>query len=365
MRILFATNLTEWGGGEFWMLTAAVGMRDRGHDVRLLVAEGAELGHRAAAVDLTVDTLQFHGDLDPVTTWRFWRHCRRHHIDVLCLNMDKVLRVGGLGARLAGTTVIPRRGSEMPVGSKLSHKFVYLNVAAGVIANSQATRNTMLESAPWLPPQKVRVIYNGINVDCPVDASARRRVREEMGASDTTPVIGMVGELTNRKNHRVVVECLVELREQWPDLQLWIAGEGPEWDALSGLAEKSGVADGLRLLGFRQDVPDLIQGMDLLCHPALREGFGYAIVEAMVAGCPVIAARTSNIPEIVAEGRTGLLVEPDDRDGWLQSILALLGDFERSRMLAEAAKTEARERFSVDRMLDETESYFRELHGGR
>lgn len=365
MRILLSSNLTEWGGGELWMLTTALGLRERGHEVRLAVAVGSVLGHRAATADLPVHALRFRGDLDPANTWRYWRLCREHRIDVLCLNMDKVLRVGGLGARLAGAKVIPRRGSEMPVGSKISHRFVYLKVAAGVIANSQATRNTMLESAPWLTPEKIRVIYNGIDADRSVDSEARGRVRGEMGAAETTPVVGMIGELTSRKNHRVVVERLVELRERWPDLQVWIAGEGPEWDHLARIATDAGVADGLRLLGFRNDVPDLLAGVDVFCHPALREGFGYAIVEAMVAGCPVVAARTSNIPEIVDEGRTGLLVDPYDGEGWRDAVVSLLDDPGRRRSLILAARSEARARFSVVRMLDETEAYFREIHANR
>jgi len=360
MRILFSSCLDEWGGGEHWMLSAAVGLRGRGHDVRLACRDDGALGRHAAEAGLPVDDLRFRGDLDPATSWRFWRICRRHRIDLCCLNMDKVLRVTGPAARLAGAAVVPRRGSESPVGGKISHKIAYLKVADGVIANSTATRRTMLDSAPWLPPGKIRIIYNGIDCGRYADASARERVRRELGAGPDDPVIGMVGELTSRKNHRAVVSRLAALRERFPGLQVWIAGEGPERDALAELA-----GDGLRLLGFRDDVPDLLQGVDLFCHPALREGFGYVIVEAMAAGKPVIVARASNLPEIVGDEETGLLVDPIDEAAWETAIADLLADPERAGVLAAAGRARANTAFDIERMLDEVEAYFVECRARR
>ncbi len=362
MRLLFSSCLTEWGGGEHWMLSAARGLSARGHAVRLACHVGSELGRRAAAAGLPVDELRFKGDLDPATSWRVWCICRRHRIDLCCLNMDKVLRVAGPAARLAGAAVVPRRGSESPVGGKLSHKYAYLKVADGVIANSGATRDTMLASASWLPPDRIKVIYNGIDCARFADASARERVRAELGAGPDDPVIVMVGELTSRKNHRVVVERLAALRARHPGLQLWIVGEGPE---RASLAAAAGEGDALRLLGFRDDVPDLLQGADLFCHPALREGFGYAIAEAMAAGKPVIAARASNIPEIVLDGETGLLAAPDDGAAWETAIGGLLADPERAAALAAAGRERARARYALDRMLDETEAYFRACRARR
>jgi glycosyltransferase involved in cell wall biosynthesis len=276
--------------------------------------------------------------------------------------MDKVLRVAGPAARLAGAAVVPRRGSESPLGGKISHKLAYLKVAAGVIANSQATRTTLLASAPWLPGDKVRVIANGIDVGrYAPDAVARDAVRAEAGAGPRTPVVGMVGELTTRKNHLVVVRQLGALCSRFPGLQLWIAGEGPERGALVEAARAAGAAGALRLLGFRDDVPRILQGIDVFCHPARREGFGYAVVEAMAAGRPVVVARASNLPEIVPDGEAGLLRDPDDGDGWREAVAALLGDAALAARLAGAGRRRAGALYSCERMFGEVEDYFREV----
>ncbi len=342
------------------MLTAALGLRERGHQVRLVCAEGSQLGLRAREAGLPVDEVVFHGDLDPGLSFRYWQICRRHQIELLCLNMDKVLRVAGPPAKLAGATVVPRRGSDPPVGSKASHKFAYLKIAEGVIANSMATRSTMLTSATWLPEEKIRVIYNGIATEkYKPDTGLRAEVRTELGLNTQTRVLGMVGELTTRKNHQIILEQMPALLKHEPQLQLIIAGQGPQMPVLAQQVEQMGISDSVQLLGFRNDVPRLLQAMDIFVHPALREGFGYVVVEAMASGLPVIVTNTSNLPEIVTEGQTGLLCAPADGAQWRQQILKLLADQTLAQDLARSGYQQAQGRFSFTRMLDELEDYFR------
>ena len=174
--------------------------------------------------------------------------------------------------------MIPRRGSEQPIGGRLTHRLTWKHIATGAIANSQATCRTMVESAPWLPPERIRVIYNGIHLDHFLDPDLRVAIRGMMGVEPETPVIGMVGELSDRKNHILVVRLLPALISRFPDLQIWIVGEGDQRQVLLDEAERLGVSEHLHLLGFRDDVPALITGMDLLAHPSLREGFGYVLV---------------------------------------------------------------------------------------
>ncbi len=364
MNILFASCIEHWGGGENWMLSAALGLRDRGHGVRLAARRGSELHKRGQAAGLAVTGIRFHGDFDPVASFTFWRLCRRHRIDVLCTNMDKVLRIAGPAARLAGVdAVVPRRGSEMPIGNRISHKLTWKHIAAGAIANSEATRRTMLESAPWLPADQVRVIYNGIDLERYARPETREAVRGMMGSDEDTPVIGMVGELTGRKNHMLVVRCLPAIVERLPDAQVWIVGEGDQREELLDEAEHLGVRDHLHLLGFRDDVPELLGAVDVLAHPALMEGFGYVLVEAMASGRPVVAAATSNIPEIVVDGLTGYLCAPEDAEIWTRRLLEVLEDGALQQRLGQAGQQRAQELFSFERMISEVEAYFGELAG--
>jgi len=365
MNLLFASSIATWGGGENWMLSALEGMAGRGHRVWLAGRPGSELVRRAGALGLECVEMDYRGDFDPRTFWRFFRHCRRENIDVLCTNMQRVLRIAGPAARLAGVrAVVPRVGSQSPLGGKISHRWAWRHVAAGIIANSGATADTLRESAPWLPPGHIRTIYNGLRLErYAATAERRAEARRRLGTAPEAPVIGMVGELTTRKNHILVLRRLPALIERFPGLRLWIIGEGDQREVLRTEADRLGVAGHLVLAGFRDDVPDLICGMDLLAHPALMEGFGYVLVEAMAAGLPVVAAHASNLPEIVDEGETGYLIDPADAAQWENRLCEVLADDELRAQLGARGRRRAHERFGFERMLDDLESYFAELSG--
>ncbi len=365
MNLLFASSIATWGGGENWMLSAVEGMRSRGHRVGLAGRPGSELIGRASERGIDNIEMDFRGDFDPRTFWRFHQYCRRERIDVLCTNMQRVLRIAGPAARLAGVrAVVPRVGSQSPLGGKISHRWAWRHVASGIIANSRATSETLYRSAPWLPPGRVRTIYNGLHLDRYGNTAERRaEARHKLGTPLGVPVIGMVGELTTRKNHILVLRSLPTLVERYPELRLWVIGEGDQRDVLENEASRLGVSDHLVLTGFRDDVPDLICGMDLLAHPALMEGFGYVLVEAMAASLPVVAANTSNLPEIVDEGGTGYLIDPDDPRAWTERLLQVLADPELRARLGARGSEQARERFGFERMLEELEGYFLELSG--
>ena len=172
MNLLFASCIPTWGGGENWMLSAMLGLRERGHRIHLAGRSGSELVLRARAENMVCTEIDYRGDFDPRTFWRFFRLCRSGQIDVLCLNMQRVLRIAGPAARLAGVkAVIPRVGSQAPLGGKPSHVWAWKYVANGIIANSRATGQTLLESASWLPPDRVRIRSEDTDIS-PLDLGA-------------------------------------------------------------------------------------------------------------------------------------------------------------------------------------------------
>ena len=345
------------------MLSAMLGLRERGHRIHLAGRSGSELVLRARAENMPCTEIDYRGDFDPRTFWRFFRLCRSGQIDVLCLNMQRVLRIAGPAARLAGVkAVIPRVGSQAPLGGKPSHVWAWKYVANGIIANSRATGQTLLESASWLPPDRVRVIYNGLHLDrFAANPGRREAARACLNTPVDVPVIGMIGELTTRKNHLLIVRQLPTLVKKFPGLKLWILGAGDQEATLIAEAKRLGVSEHLVLAGFRTDVQELIPGMDVLAHPALMEGFGYVLVEAMAAGLPVVAADASNLPEIIDDGVTGWLLSPQDGALWADRLGELLADPEMARKMGDVGRRQARERFTFERMLDELEAYFGEF----
>jgi glycosyltransferase involved in cell wall biosynthesis len=204
-----------------------------------------------------------------------------------------------------------------------------------------------LEEWIGLPEGTVRTIHNGMP-----DFSVDPRPRVADGA-----VIGNVGRLEWQKGQDVLVRAMPEL----PGVTAVLVGDGGERDTFADLARELGVADRVRMPGWQQDPRAWLAGFDALVMPSRAEGLPLVIIEAMLASRPVVATSVDGIPELVAEGRTGRLVPPDDPPAFAAAVRSVLDDPARAeRMGAEAREVALRE-FSVEAMVRSYEALYREL----
>jgi glycosyltransferase involved in cell wall biosynthesis len=162
-------------------------------------------------------------------------------------------------------------------------------------------------------------------------------------------VLLAVCRLEPQKGLDVAVRALPDIRARHPEAELVVLGEGPQRSELEQLAAKLEVP--VHLLGRVPDVAAWLQRADVLVHPARWEGFGLALLEAMLAAKPVVATNVSSIPEIVADGETGLLVAPDDSVALATAVVRVL---DAPGGYGERGRKRAQSRFSVARMTDRT-----------
>ena len=370
-RILFVSSLRRYGGGERWMLDTAAGLRERGHDARLIARPGSVLAASAPARGIPLTAIEMSGDVDPIAITQFATQLRRFQPQIVCPNLDREIRIAAASIRASRALrprpvrprLIPRRGSEFPLKDKRHYRLVYLFDINRVIVNSEATKRTMVKDAPWFPTEKAVVIYNGID-DTPYDKlapqrdSLRARLRGSIGAPPDAPVITLVGELNERKQQRVVIEAAPNLLERFPNARILFVGDGDDRAALEAAVRERGLHASIIFTGFRADVPEMLMGSDVLLLPSRVEGFGYVLVEAMAAGIPCVASNVSSIPEIVQDGVTGILHAVGDSGAMAEAIIAILSDRARARAMGEAGARIAREKFTFRRMLDEVEHVF-------
>ena len=191
----------------------------------------------------------------------------------------------------------------------------------------------------------VRVIPNGIDVDYwhgePPAPRASGPVR-----------LAMVATLDARKGHKVLLRAVAELRSAGRNVACDIVGGGPQMRKCQVLTGKLGIADIVRFCGDtdRDGVRDALRGADIVCHAALTESFGLAVLEAMAAARPVVATATVGVREIVEHERTGLLVQPGDAAGMAAAVARLMDDTQMARDMALAGRQVARNRYDHRRM---------------
>lgn len=222
-----------------------------------------------------------------------------------------------------------------------------------IVAISEATRAQAIREGA--PESKLVTLYNGVLPASPVAPGPR--------LFPGNPVIGTVGTLRQVKGHRVLLEAAPRILAALPQTHFVLAGTGPERKRLEALARELEVADRVRFLGQRADIPAVLAAFDVFVLPSLGEGMPNAVLEAMVAGLPVVASRVGGIPEVVEDGKSGLLVEPDSPGALADALICVGREQQLRRTMGQRGRHRALTTFSPQTELAETEALYYRLLG--
>lgn len=203
----------------------------------------------------------------------------------------------------------------------------------------------------------VTQVYNGVDTDVFAPGEQPSPLRAELGLPAGAFVLGSVGRLDPIKDHPTLFRAVASLRERGLPAELLVVGDGPERERLEGLA-----GGGVHLLGDRRDVPELLRALDVFALTSQNEGLSNTILEAMASGLPVVATRVGGNPELVEDGRSGVLVDVG-RPEALADALAAYVDLARRRAHGEAGRARVLERFSVRQMVDGYERVWMRVAG--
>jgi glycosyltransferase involved in cell wall biosynthesis len=229
--------------------------------------------------------------------------------------------------------------------------------ADAFIAVAEEDRRKMIE-VEGVDPDTIRLIPNGIPDPEPGDGAA---VRHELGIGKDAPVIGVVCELRAQKALEVLFASAARLRQEFPELRVLVAGDGPERANLEQEARRLDLDGTVQLLGIRRDVPALLDALDVAVLSSDYEGSPLSVMEYMAAGKPVVSTRVGGVPELVQDGVHGLLVEPRDPDALARAIRRLLLDPAEATRLGEHGRERQQRELSLDAMVRKIEDLYEEL----
>jgi glycosyltransferase involved in cell wall biosynthesis len=184
-----------------------------------------------------------------------------------------------------------------------------------------------------------------------------------IGLPDGAVLLGTVANLFPRKGYEVMLRALPAIVRVVPTVHYVIVGSDDTdyADRLKRLAHELKIIDRVHIVGFQDPVQPFLATLDLYVHPALMEGFGIAVVEAMAVGKAVVATTTGGLPEVVAQGETGLLVPPADVESFAAAVVSLLQDRVRREQMGRNGKARAHERFSLDASVAQMEQLYGEV----
>lgn len=363
-RILHLIWALDLGGAERQVLEMVRRLDRRRFDpvVGCLVRRG-RWGEALEAEGVRVVDFAKKPGFDPALLLRLVRFLRRERPAIVHTHAFTAATWGRLGAALAGRPpVVVHEHSAFSLDSAL-HRTVDRALAPLTdrwVPVSEALARD-LSRVLGLPVPRLVTVHNGLpspEGTPPVDP---RAVRRELGAEGFGRLVGTVGRLERRKGLEVLLEAIRALSERYPDLGVVLVGEGPAREALERRVSDLGLERRVLFAGRREDVSRVLSALDVFVLPSHAEGLSIALLEAGAAARPIVATSVGGNPEVIEDGRNGVLVPAGDPRALAEGLSAVLADPRRARALGAAASRTVRERFSSTAMMEGIEDLYTDL----
>jgi len=360
MRIVQICSARDLGGGEKHLADLANALATRGHDVYALVVPRSPLcGELSALPKQNIVELPMRNSLNLISVFKLGRFLRERRIEIIHAHMARDYPLAALAAsRADGTQLVLTRHVLFQLHK--SHRLTLRNVAR-VIAVSRAVFDS-LRAQRIFDRNKITVVYNGIDVD---RFAGTRELRTDKDPNARFRV-GMIGHIAPIKGHKEFLRAAAIVCQRRDDVDFVIVGEDKSYKGenrrrIEKLIGELKIGPRIKLLGWTNEVEKVLGTFDLFVSPARAEPFGLSIVEAMAAGVPVLATMSEGACEIIESDQTGRLVPLRDVDALAGAIDELLSDPRECQRLSANAQHAVRERFSLARMVDETEDVYRQV----
>jgi len=304
--------------------------------------------------------------------YRLRNFLKDRQIDIVHIHNPGALVYAAVGAIWAGVPVIinSEHGYEYVVGGLKRYIEMLIRSCIDVTISVSEALSVHLFSGLFLR-KKITVIHNGIDTSVYEhnESSSHLSLRERFNFSKSDIIIGNVARLARIKNHRMLLETMKLIVKEVQAAKLLIVGDGILRNELEVYSRSIGISDNVFFWGEANNVPELLQLMDVFVLSSNAEGISMTILEAMASGKAVVATNVGGNPEIIKNDVTGILVPPNDPEAMAEAVLSLLRDRERLSLLGLEGKRRVKECFNIETAVKKTEelyiSLFREKTGNK
>jgi glycosyltransferase involved in cell wall biosynthesis len=360
MFSLHIDTARTWRGGQNQVLLTVLGMRALGHRAMLVAHPAGELRQRAKEglelVPLTPKT-----EMDLGAAWRLSRLIKQLGPDIVHAHDPHGVAVAALAlsmsTQLAKPPLVAARRVDFHLKDNALSRWKYRQVDCFICA-SDAIRQMLVGDG--VPESRAVTVHEGIDLGR-VDAAPVADLHAELWLPHQAPVVGNVAALVPHKGQRHLIEAAAIVVQKVPDARFVIAGEGELRPQLERQIKDRHLEKHVFLAGFRPDILSVHKGFDIFVMSSVTEGLGTSLLDAMGCGKPIVATRVGGMPEVVADGRTGILVPPRDHDAMAAAIVKLLTDDAARAEMGAAGLARVRTMFSAERMVQDTLGVYRRV----
>lgn len=357
--VLHIDSAKTWRGGQQQVLYLAQRLTDY-HNIITCPPE-SPLAERARATGLKVFPIEMRGEWDLLAVCKLGKIIRKNSIKIVHLHSSHAHALGLLAAKSGGNCkVILSRRVDFPIKKNLLSRLKYLNVDR-IIAISERVKRVLV--ADGLSEEKIDVVYSGIDIDRFQNVKGDHLI-SELALNTHKLRIGNIAALAWHKDHKTLIEAARVVVDEFPQVIFLIAGEGPLRREIETLIKKFNLQENVKLLGFRQDIPEVLSILDLFVLSSSWEGLGTSLLDAFASRVPVVSTNVGGIPEIVKDGVNGILVPPGNPDALAGAIISLLKNRDLAGRIAEQGFRLVNKKFSIEKMVQDTKKIYDRLAVG-
>jgi len=356
MRILYVEKKTNLSGQVVRTLGDIWGLKRRGHEVTLACQPDGVIGPRAQEAGARVITLPMSGMKLYSSALNLRRRIRSGGFQLVHTSGPRSNLLGALALLgVRGVALVYTKHNMVPLRNGPFSRALYAHFTTHIVAVCNAVRDMLIDNG--IPAQNISVICNSVD---PVRFSPRpkdEKLLKELCLSAEDIVVGMAGRLgSSSVDAPTLLRAFQKLRPRYSHLRLLMVGRGSE--ATAKLAAELGVADGVVLPGFTDDMPAMLSLVDLFVQPNARSALSTALLQAMAAARPVVATRVGGNLEAVDDGSTGRLCPPGDPEAMAGTIAEMIERPAEMEEMGQRGRDRALELFSPERMAQQLEAIY-------
>jgi glycosyltransferase involved in cell wall biosynthesis len=330
ITILHTESSQGWGGQERRTIRELTSLSRERFRPLLACRPGSKIGEKALARGLEVEYVNIRGNFDPIAVVHFMKLYRRCSVDIVHTHSTADSWSASTAGKLSPRRPVVVRTRHL--SCSFNNRMIYNFMADQVITVGESTRQYMIQEK-GIDEHRVLTIPTGVDLAEFDPERIRENLRAELGIDPDAPVLGTIAVLRNLKGHRYLLAGTQEIVRSCPRAKLLLVGEGPQEKNLRRLIAEYGISSAVIMPGFREDIPRVLNTLDVFVFPSLQEALGTAVLEAMAMKKPVVATRVGGIPEVVQEGDTGYLVEPGNPGAIAEKVIPLLQDKDLGRKM--------------------------------
>jgi glycosyltransferase involved in cell wall biosynthesis len=309
-----------------------------------------------------VDLIPTKSRLSPPGILAIRRYMKEHQIDLVHTHMYRSNVPGTVAAKLAGVPLVVahiHNVNTFETRRQLAmDKFLNRWRDAVICVSNSVYQDHVRHTG--LGDDKALVLYNGTDTSRFGDTSLRNPARESLGLKPDETAIFFAGRIANNKNPDIFIEIARRVVEPREKARFMIVGDGPRREDIEVSFKSAGLIGKTQFLGFRHDIPDLLQAADIAVLPSFKEGFSIAVIETLASGTPLVATDVGGTAEAIEDGKSGIIVPARDDQAILNALEALVDDPER-RIVLSAGAVERAQTFSLENTVSELEALYLRL----